>query len=400
MPLHVSRRVRAAVYALESLVLGIGTAILALTSVLWTLVSLIPAPQLALPAVRLAADRERARLSRSGAEIAGPNSLPQGRWSWVRDSAVRRELAWTLIHATAGFVLGLIGLTLPLYALQDLTWPAYFWLFDPAEGGPTIAYWSMDGPLEVLYVFLLGLFWVLMTIFVGPLLARAQAWPGRKLLTRTDIDPSVRIAHLTATRAAALDAHALELRRIERSLHDGTQNRLVAVNMLIGAARRALSRDPAAAEAALDRAQEATEQALAELRTVVRGILPPVLADRGLPGALAGLTTNNPVPTKLDVSAEVRAPASVEATAYYVVAEALTNVTKHSGAANASVSVRRDGDRLLLRIDDDGHGGADENGGSGLTGIRRRIAAHDGRLTLTSPPGGPTTMMVELPCGS
>jgi signal transduction histidine kinase len=400
MPLHVSRRVRAAVYALEHLVLGIGTAVLALASVLWTLVALIPAPQLALPALRLAADRERARLSRMGPEVAGPDPLPQGRWAWVRDPTVRRELAWAGIHATAGFALGLLGLTVPLWALQDLTWPVYFWLFEPGEGGPGIAYWSMDGPLRVFYVFLLGLFWLLMVVLVGPLLAWAQAWPGRRLLTRTDKDPSVRIAHLTATRAAALDAHAMELRRIERSLHDGTQNRLVAVNMLLGAARRALTRDPAAAEAALDRAQEAAEQALAELRTVVRGILPPVLADRGLPGALAGLTTNSAVPTKLDVSPEVRAPASVEATAYYVVAEALTNVTKHSGASNASVAVWRDGDRLFLRIGDDGHGGADETRGSGLTGIRRRIEAHDGRLTLTSPSGGPTTMLVELPCGS
>lgn len=400
MSLHVSRRVRAAVFALEHLVLGIGTAVLALTSVLWTVVALLPAPQLALPAVRLAADRERSRLSRMGPEIAGPNPLPQGRWSWVRDSAVRRELAWTVIHATAGFVLGLAGLALPLYALQSLTFPLWFWVVEPADGGPGMALWSIDGPLQVLYVFLFGLFWVLTVIFLGPLLARAQAWPGRLLLTRTDADMTVRIAHLTATRAAALDAHALELRRIERSLHDGTQNRLVAVNMLIGAARRALSRDPAAAEAALDRAQEATEQALAELRTVVRGILPPVLADRGLPGALAGLATNSAVPTKLDVSPGARAPASVEATAYYVVAEALTNVTKHSGASRAAVGVRRDGDRLVLRIEDDGHGGADEKSGSGLTGIRRRIEAYDGKMTLTSPPGGPTTMLVELPCGS
>lgn len=400
MPLHVSRRVRTAVYALEHLVLGIGTAVLALTALLWTLLMLLPAPRLALPAMRLAADRERDRLSRMGPEIAGPDPLPQGRWAWVRDTAIRRELAWTGIHATVGFLLGLAGLTLPLYALQDLTFPLWFWLLNPEDGGPSLALWRMDGPLDIFLVFLLGLFWVLMVIFVGPLLAWAQAWPGRRLLGRTDGDASVRIAHLTATRAAALDAHALELRRIERSLHDGTQNRLVAVNMLIGAARRALTRDPAVAEAALDRAQEATEQALAELRTVVRGILPPVLADRGLPGALAGLTTHCAVPTKLDIDAGVRAPASVEATAYYVVAEALTNVSKHSGASNAVVEVRRPGDRLVLRIEDDGHGGADERGGSGLTGIRRRVEAHDGKLTLTSPPGGPTTMLVELPCGS
>jgi signal transduction histidine kinase len=210
----------------------------------------------------------------------------------------------------------------------------------------------------------------------------------------------LRITQLTATRAAALDAHATELRRIERSLHDGTQNRLVAVTVLLGAARRALARDPSGAEAILERAQNAAEQALAELRTVARGILPPVLADRGLAGALAGLAATCGVPCQVDVDVPGRCAASVEATTYFVVAEALTNISRHSRARHASVTVHRYGDRLYLHIDDDGRGGADERHGSGITGIRRRIEAHDGRLTLTSPPGGPTTFQVELPCGS
>jgi signal transduction histidine kinase len=204
---------------------------------------------------------------------------------------------------------------------------------------------------------------------------------------------------LTATRAAALDAHATELRRIERSLHDGAQNRLVSVAVLLGAARRMVARDPAGADELLERAQSAAETALAELRTVARGILPPVLADRGLAGALSGLAADCAVPCRIDVDVPERCAASVEATAYFVVAEALTNIAKHSGAEHAVVTARGSGGRLVLSVEDDGRGGADADGGSGLTGIRRRIAAHDGDLTLTSPPGGPTVLTVDLPCG-
>jgi signal transduction histidine kinase len=387
--------VRTGVDALEHLVSGLGTAILALAA-------LIAGVLLAQPAlVRSAADRERARLSRWGPEIIDPGPLPARRWVALRDAGVRRELAWVGIHGTAGFLLGLLGLTLPLYALQCITFPLWYHLVPGDIGGPGVLFWPIRGLPDALLVALAGVGWLVATIVAGPYLARLQAWPGRRLLAPPPgADLSARVAHLTATRAAALDAHAAELRRIERSLHDGTQNRLVAVTVLLGLARRALTRDPAAAEHAIDRAQTAAEDALSELRTVVRGILPPVLADRGLAGALDGLARDCGIPCELTVDAPGRFPTAVEATAYYVVAEALTNATKHSGAGRATVSVRREEDRLVLRIDDDGMGGADETRGSGLTGIRRRVEAYDGTMTLTSPAGGPTTMRVELPCGS
>jgi signal transduction histidine kinase len=236
----------------------------------------------------------------------------------------------------------------------------------------------------------------------GQSLARMQAWPGRRLLAPVaGTDLSLRVAQLTATRAAALDAHAAELRRIERSLHDGTQNRLVAVAVLLGAASRAVARDPAAGVELLGRAQLATEQALGELRTVVRGILPPVLDDRGLVGALDGLVAGSALPCRLDVHLPTRCAVSVEATAYFVVAEALTNAAKHSGATSVAVTVAVDQEtsRLRLSVSDDGCGGADESGGSGLAGIRRRVEAYDGKFELTSLPGGPTMMDVSLPCG-
>ena len=401
------RWAHAAVDALEHLVGGLGTAIPALAAVLWAgavmLLGLVgiglPLVPAAARAVRAVADRERARLSRWGPEVIGPDPLRPG-LAVVRDRALWRELAWLATHGTAGLVISLIGMALPLYAVQDLTYPLW-WPLVPPNAAPGLVFWPVNDLLGALGVGLFGVLWLVATVALSPGLARLQAWPGRRLLAPpAGTDLSLRVAQLTATRAAALDAHAAELRRIERSLHDGAQNRLVAVSVLLGAARRQVARDPAGANELLDRAQDAAEQALAELRTVVRGILPPVLDGRGLDGALAGLASDCGVPCRLEVDVPVRCAASVEATAYFVVAEALTNVTKHSGATRAMVAVRRRGDRLVLRIEDDGRGGADERRGSGIGGIRRRVEAYDGSLTLISPAGGPTTMTVELPCGS
>jgi signal transduction histidine kinase len=403
------RRVGVSVDALEHLVGGLGTAVLALGVLVWTLLVAgaspagfgLPLVHGTLRGVRAVADRERGRLSRWGPPILDPGPVPDGLRAAIHDPFVRRELAWLPMHAVVGFVAGLVGLALPLYAVQDLTFPLWYHFLDPDQGGPTIAVWRIDGLGDALLVGLLGVGWLILLVAGGPLLARLQAAPGRWLLSPPPgIDLSLRVAELTATRAAALDAHAVELRRIERSLHDGTQNRLVAVNVLLGAARRAVRRDPARADEILGQAQDAAEQALAELRTVVRGILPPVLDDRGLVGALDGLAASCAVPCRVVVDVPVRCAASVEATAYFVVAEALTNVVKHSGATRVDVTVRRESERLVIGVEDDGRGGADEARGSGLTGIRRRVEAYDGRLALTSPPGGPTRMRVELPCGS
>lgn len=407
---YLRDRVRVSVDALEHLVGGLATALLALAGLIYVLavtlacvtgvgVLLVPS---ALHVMRGVADRERARLSRWGPEIIDPGPMPAVLREALRDAAVRREFGWLAMHATGGFVIGLAGLGLPLYAVQSVTFPLWYRLLPPeSRTGPGVALWRIEGLVDALAIGLMGIGWLAVVLVLGPGMARLQSWPGRRLLAPSaGTDLSLRVAQLAATRAAALDAHAVELRRIERSLHDGTQNRLVAVTVLLGAARRALARDPAFAGDVLERAQDAAEQALAELRTVVRGILPPVLADRGLAGALNGLASSSGVPCRIDVDLPGRCAASVEATAYFVVAETLTNVAKHSGAASATVTVRRAGDRLLLRVRDDGHGGAEGHDGSGITGIRRRVEAYDGRFSLTSPPGGPTTIQVELPCGS
>ncbi|HKN54232.1 MAG TPA: sensor domain-containing protein [Amycolatopsis sp.] len=401
-------RARSAVEALEHLVGGLGSAVLALVALIALVlvavlclagVGLLLAPS-ALRMVHVVADRERARLTRWGPDVISPGPVPERLADALRDGATRREIGWLAVHAVAGWGLGLVGLAIALNTVRDGTFPLWWYLLPADAATPSLGLWTVHDVPGSLAVGLLGVGWVFVSVGLLPGMARLQALPGRRLLRPgAETDLALRIAHLTATRAAALDAHSAELRRIERSLHDGTQNRLVAVNVLLGAARRALTRDVADAEAILDRAQDAAEEALAELRAVVRGILPPVLAERSLADALTGLAATSPVRCLIDADLPGRYASSVEASVYFVVAEALTNIAKHSGARHAVVRLKRRDDLLCLEIVDDGRGGAGEDGGSGLGGIRRRVEAHDGTFALASPAGGPTTLTVNLPCG-
>ncbi|MEU0672823.1 sensor domain-containing protein [Streptomyces sp. NPDC006172] len=409
------RSLSAAGEAIAQLASGLNTALLAVLLLLWLAltaatsvigVGLLMAPAL-LRALHALAGRERGRLARRGPEVVAPQAPPTRLLPALSDSTTRRELAWLVRHSTVGTLLGLIGVLLPVLAVRDIAFLLY-WRFMPEGATATsVGIGNAHTWPDAVAVTLLGVGWTAIILGLTPGMARLQSGHGRRFLSAgPDIDLSLRVAELTATRAAALDAHATELRRIERSLHDGAQNRLVSVAVLIGAARRMGARDPAGADELLERAQSAAEQALAELRAVARGILPPVLADRGLAGALSGLAADCAVPCRIDVDVPERCAAAVEATAYFVVAEALTNIAKHSGARHAVVTARGGGGRLVLSVEDDGRGGAGasdsvgENGGSGLTGIRRRVAALDGDLTLTSPAGGPTVLTVDLPCGS
>ncbi|MEV7086789.1 sensor domain-containing protein [Streptomyces sp. NPDC093085] len=384
--------------ALLALVLLALLAVTALTSLLG--VGLLLAP-LTLRALHALARRERARLGRRGAEVIAPDPPPTRLTAALADPTTRREARWLVRHATVGLLLGTAALLMVISAVRDTTFPLYWRLLPENPTATSFAVGVARSWPDAIAVGLAGFGAIAMLVGLTPGMARLQAAPGRRhLAAGSEVDLQLRVAELTSTRAAALDAHATELRRIERALHDGTQNRLVSVSVLLGAARRQVARDPSRADEILERAQSAAEQALAELRSVSRSILPPVLDDRGLAGALTGLASESPVPCRIDVETRQRCAASVEATAYFVVAEALTNVAKHSGARHTTVTVRTRGGRLLLNVTDDGRGGADAAGGSGLTGIRRRVAAHDGTLRLASPPGGPTTLEVDLPCGT
>ncbi|MGW8365654.1 sensor histidine kinase [Streptomyces wedmorensis] len=350
---------------------------------------------------------------------------------------------------------------------RDLVWAAAQLLYGSVLWYLSLIVWAPALLVDGVWTGLAGRRPVALPL-IGRLAGLAADW-SRALLTPTpsaarDAALAARIEQLTATRAGAVAAHGAELRRIERDLHDGAQARLVALSMRIGLARRAYDSDPAAGRKLLDDAQTQAEEALAELRHVVRGIHPPILTDRGLTGAVRALAASSGLEVVVSVTGLAdhtgpgdghdqdastghghghdrdtstehrhghghghghggngsaghgtaprapapapaldnapRAPAAVEAAAYFVVAEALTNAAKHSGAARASVGLARERTGLRVRVRDEGRGGAEarEGGGSGLTGMRRRVAALDGTVRLTSPEGGPTVIEVELPC--
>lgn len=355
--------------------------------------------------VRRVADLERSRLEAIGHPVQMPyDALPQGvRDAWraaVHDPTNRRDLKWLASYALVGTFVGGVALEVVSSGVQALIFPAWWRLVPAGEanvlnGLVTVTTWK--GAWAAMAM---GVVWLILAVALNPLLLRVQSAPGRRWLPPDPtLDWSTRVAELTATRAAALDAHALELRRIERALHDGAQNKLVTVAVLAGAAQRSIGNDPERTAEILEKVQDSAESALAELRSVVRSILPPVLENGGLDGALSALAAQSPVPTQLEVTTG-RLPASVETTAYFAVAEALTNVAKHSGAAHASVNVSMKGDLLQVLVEDDGHGGAQLQDGSGLAGITRRAEALDGTLMVSSPPGGPTVLEVKLPCGS
>ncbi|HEX3815188.1 MAG TPA: sensor domain-containing protein [Mycobacteriales bacterium] len=223
---------------------------------------------------------------------------------------------------------------------------------------------------------------------------RLLAAPPREALTE-------RVERLTESRARVLDAAEEERRRIERDLHDGAQQQLVAMQMTLGRLRsRMKSAGDAEGLALVDDARREARQAIGELRDLTRGLHPPVLTDRGLDAALSAIAARAPVPVTVDVQVEPRPSITIEAIAYFVVTEALTNVAKHAAAERAWVTIRRAGDRLLLTICDDGRGGATPEHGTGLAGLADRVAGVDGSLHVTSPAGGPTSIEVELPCDS
>ncbi|HXP54565.1 MAG TPA: histidine kinase [Streptosporangiaceae bacterium] len=207
----------------------------------------------------------------------------------------------------------------------------------------------------------------------------------------------LQVERLTQTRAGAVDAADAERRRLERDLHDGTQQRLVSLALQLGMAR-AEQPDGEQARLVIAEAHEEAKAALVELRNLIRGLHPPVLEDRGLDAALSGVAARMPIPVKVTVDVPRRPPATIEAVAYFVVSEGLTNISKHAQASQAEVFIQRAGERLHIIVSDDGVGGADPSRGTGLTGLANRAASVDGSFEIASPPGGPTLLSVDLPC--
>lgn len=316
------------------------------------------------------------------------------------DPTVYRSAAWLIVHAVAGGPLAAGVLLLWLLVVGGLIVPLIWWTV-PAEAPITFVVPISSWAEALLVPPLLGLAALTLLRWAVPACAVAYARAAKASFAPSSQSRlEQRVRELTLTRSGALDAHAAELRRIERDLHDGTQARLVAIAIHLGVAQRQRATDPALADQLIDRARTSVEAALTELRAVVRGIYPPILADRGLPGAVHALAADCPVPLTVRVTPLRRLPAALESAAYFVVAEALANITRHSRATGGDLRVEHRAGRLVVNVTDDGVGGAQASGGTGLTGIRRRVAALDGRVELSSPIGGPTVLRVELPCAS
>ncbi len=227
-----------------------------------------------------------------------------------------------------------------------------------------------------------------------------ERWQAQRLLGPTERALSARVEDLARSRTETLDGFTAELRRIERDLHDGAQARLVSLSMSLGMAQSLLEHDPGRAGPLLEAARVQARAASSELRALVRGIHPPLLADRGLAGALQAMAWDSPLPVEVDLRLDRQLSPPLESAVYFMALELMTNAVKHSGATSLRLGVLDRGDRLCLQVVDDGRGGADVEAGTGLRGVERRAAAFDGRVRVRSPLGGPTVVDVELPCGS
>ncbi|GAA4548805.1 sensor histidine kinase [Amycolatopsis samaneae] len=337
-----------------------------------------------------------------GVRIGVPAGVP-GPWGWRRlVTALRSAVVWRqFCYHVLAFPLGVLG-----FGVVTATWSAGFTLttiFAHAWWLPEVNVygWDLRSPASLLVFTLIGL----ALLYVAPWPARALAALDATLAgallgpSRSDALAS-RLRHVLSSRAQVVDAADVERRRIERDLHDGAQQRLTSLAMKLGIARSTLTDLPVPATELLAEVHDEAKQALAELRDFVRGLHPAVLNDRGLDAALSGIAARMPIPVRLRVEIAERPSPTVEAVAYFVVSEALTNVAKHAEASSARVEVNREGDRLRLVIEDDGRGGADPGAGSGLRGLTRRVESVDGMLRMDSPRGGPTRLSVELPCES
>ncbi|MGW2328092.1 sensor histidine kinase [Streptomyces sp. NPDC001700] len=324
-----------------------------------------------------------------------------GLWAWlttrVRERTTWRELGYALLFAVVLWPLDALACAVAL--LLPLSMVATPLLMATVGGGQEakvlkqwmVTSWPVAFAVAVLGLLLLGLCAYLLGVVAG---ARAEL--TRLLIAPRGGDLAAEVTELARSRLRLVDAFETERRRIERDLHDGAQQRLVALTMTLGLARLDVPPGPLADQLAT--AHDEADQALAELRELIHGIHPKVLADYGLPAAVADAADRSPVPVDIGLELTGRLPQAVEAAAYFVVREALTNIARHSGAHRAEVSGGHHGGRLVLQVRDDGRGGADARAGSGLTGLGDRVSALGGRLSLSSPPGGPTLLRVEFPC--
>jgi signal transduction histidine kinase len=336
----------------------------------------------------------RRRLSLSGIAAAARS---QATWRQIGYHVLAGPvIAAAAIAAFGVWLAGVLFTFVYVYA-----WALYPWslLGHGQSWSPGGHFARFDIPLDV-YVTAVGMALLAAAPWVTAAVGALDAGAASVLLgTSRAEELEHRVEHLTETRAGVVDAADAERRRIERDLHDGTQQRLVSLAMNLGMAK-VQTTTVEQAHQAIAEAHEEAKAALAELRNLVRGLHPAVLEDRGLDAALSGVAARMPIPVRLTVDVARRPSPTIEAIAYFVVSEGLANITKHAQASQAEVFVQRAGDRLHVIVSDDGVGGADLARGTGLTGLAKRAGSVDGTFDVASPPGGPTLITVDLPCDS
>ena len=334
-------------------------------------------------------------------ELLGPNYWLSGGWGSLPWNAAFVALAVILVLRAPATAADLATLSLVAFGLYGIV-EAKFW---PSSTTPvTTSYMGLrygailiDSRGTAIAAGVEGGLLLLFGLWLAPRTIVAHA----RVLLRPeppDAELTDRVEQLTQTRAHAVDSAAAELRRVERDLHDGAQARLVALGMNLRAAERLIPTSPEAAIALVAEARETSSRALNELRDLVRGIYPPVLADRGLADAIRALALDTPLRTETDIELPGRLEAPVEAACYFAIAEGLANAVKHSGARVVQVRIRHAAGMVKIMVIDNGVGGADPARGSGLAGIERRLGTFDGILAVSSPPGGPTMIVMEVPC--
>lgn len=403
-------------YALAGLPIGVATFSYTVTAVslsVGMMVTLVGLPLLALTQLGARGLGNGLRglangLTGSAVEAPAPLRPRPGLLGWIgsslSDPVAWRAQVYLVLKLPLGMLTFVVATVFYGYGVGGVTYP----IWQPLLPCQSLADGGCHRGVTVTDSYHLDTFWqITVTAVVGLLLLLLAPWAVRaavradRLLAEALLGPSrtaARVLQLERTRAQAVDDAAGTLRRIERDLHDGTQARLVALAMNVGLAKAKLDEggDPAEARALLETAHATAKDAIVEVRDLARGIHPPVL-DAGLDSALATLAAHSAVPVELTTSIADRPPAAIETIAYFCAAELLANVAKHSGARRASVDVRTAGSVLRLRVEDDGHGGARVGAGSGLSGLRERTSTVDGRITVSSPPGGPTVVTVDLP---
>ncbi|WP_338749714.1 sensor histidine kinase [Janibacter alittae] len=337
----------------------------------------------------------------SGRRVHPPARRDQPLWRrLLLDEHSWRSVAYFVLHSMWGAVTGWIALTALAQALLLLLLPAFAGGI-PDEGISLFGFLTVDGIVALSVVWVIAVVTVLLLPPVAHLVTSVDVMLARWLLGRDEGKVlehlTARVDTLTDSRREAVDSVETERRRIERDLHDGPQQRLVSIAMTLGMAQQAIHEDPQTAAGLVDEAHRSAKEAIVEMRHVARGIVPPILADRGLEAALPALAARSAVPVSVDVRDVGRLDPTTEAIAYFVVSEALTNVAKHSGAGRAHVGVTRDEQHLTTIVTDDGRGDADPARGTGLTGLRQRVSAVDGALQVDSPPGGGTRLTATLP---